>query len=330
MKFLISLFLAILSISALAQQTSTKLEDTPTSEMPDGVSFQVGPGANTSYGWSYPYGVKLSVWSSGARNFEIANTAKGPSASLAFRTYSSSSSEWMDWKEMIYKNQDGFVGIGVNSPEAPLDVRIDETSGLLLNLMSDKGISDGTEEHRWTIKLGRSYDAADRTLDFGMVSKAYGQQPSFYVAPKGQEVFRISEDGKTLLTNVGGETLLLNPDGENRRGIISSNFQLAFIADKVNTLGADKKIHFGAGGETPSDIDFVSYMLIDQGNIGIGTTHTSDAKLTVNGDILASEVRVESIDNGPDYVFEELRLWKTWKLTSKPTNTCQRFLLLRR
>ena len=41
------------------------------------------------------------------------------------------------------------------------------------------------------------------------------------------------------------------------------------------------------------------------GAVGIGTTNTSDAFLTVNGDILSTEVRVESIAGGPDYVFEE-------------------------
>ncbi len=78
--------------------------------------------------------------------------------------------------------------------------------------------------------------------------------------------------GTALFSNVGGDALLINPDGDNRRGIISSNFKLAFIADKVNTLASDKRIIFGAGGETPSDSNFETYMILKEGNVGIGTT----------------------------------------------------------
>jgi len=55
---------------------------------------------------------------------------------------------------------------------------------------------DDSNEHNWSIRLGREYDYPNRTLDFGMVSDAHGTNPAFYVAPKGIEVFRITESGK--------------------------------------------------------------------------------------------------------------------------------------
>ena len=196
-----------------------------------GISYQNGPGSTNTQNWTYKYGVKLSVFGSTARNFEIMNTEKDVNSTLAMRTYNPSITDWTDWREFVFKNPAGQVGIGTSTPTHTLEVI-----------------------------------------------------------------------GDALLTDVGGEALLLNPDGNNRRGIVSSNFQLAFIADKVNTYSLDKRIIFGVGGETPDDPNFVTYMILDNGKVGIGTTAYGSHKLAVEGSIGAREIKVEA--NGwSDFVF---------------------------
>lgn len=61
-----------------------------------------------------------------------------------------------------------------------------------------------------------------------------------------------------------------------------------------------------------SDIDFNCKNLLAMGNVGIGTT-SPNAKLAVNGDIRAREIKVEA-ENWPDYVFKS-----TYKLPSLAT-----------
>ncbi|MEO9871396.1 hypothetical protein [Ekhidna sp.] len=108
-----------------------------------------------------------------------------------FGLYDHAQSKWR------FKIQDdGSIGIGTHNPRSPIDIRVSAMSGVFATFLSEAGISDGAELHRWTIRTGRNYDYPNRTLDFGMVSDGYGTNPAFYVAPKGVEVFRITESGK--------------------------------------------------------------------------------------------------------------------------------------
>ena len=63
------------------------------------------------------------------------------------------------------------------------------------------------------------------------------------------------------------------------------------------------RIHTGSSANTSEQIN--AMVINGFGNVGIGVEDPVDAKLAVNGDILSTEVRVESIAGGPDYVFEE-------------------------
>lgn len=66
--------------------------------------------------------------------------------------------------------------------------------GRLATFLTSGGVDD-TNEHNWTITLGREYDFPNRTIDFGMVSNNHGTNPAFFIAPKGIEAFRVTESG---------------------------------------------------------------------------------------------------------------------------------------
>lgn len=91
------------------------------SDLPsNGVTHQIGPGSNNSVkAWTYPYGVKLSVYEGVNRNFEIMNTHKGATSTLAFRTYDGNSNQWTGWREMLFRDSQKRMRFPVKSFFAP-------------------------------------------------------------------------------------------------------------------------------------------------------------------------------------------------------------------
>jgi hypothetical protein len=81
--------------------------------------------------------------------------------------------------------------------------------------------------------------------------------------------------------------------------VISTNYHI--LGSSKNGSAGLKKLGFAVGlTDTESDIK----MTIDvNGNVGVGSL-SPDAKLAVNGDIHAKEVRVDVSFPAPDYVFE--------------------------
>jgi hypothetical protein len=86
---------------------------------------------------------------------------------------------------------------------------------------------------------------------------------------------------------------------------------MQFAVDNSFTDGSKAYFEIGDSDPTASGGGFISLStagvdrlsIIDNGNIGIGTT-IPDAKLTVKGKIHSEEVKVDLSVPGPDYVFE--------------------------
>ena len=67
---------------------------------PTGLTYQEGPGASNEpdYGWTYPYGAKLTVWGMAGRAWEFGNTTY-PDGAMAFRI--ASMTNWSPWRVLV-------------------------------------------------------------------------------------------------------------------------------------------------------------------------------------------------------------------------------------
>ncbi|MCG8385106.1 MAG: hypothetical protein MJA30_06160 [Cytophagales bacterium] len=120
MKKTLLLLLGLLPLSCVFSQSPLPEAD-PISTYPVGMYYQRGPGAlNITTGWTYPYGTKLTVHHTVARNFELMATNKnGP---LAFRQFYDVTNAWTGWKTLLNSDENGNFGIGTTNPTTKLHV----------------------------------------------------------------------------------------------------------------------------------------------------------------------------------------------------------------
>ncbi|WP_025743060.1 DUF4200 domain-containing protein [Aquimarina pacifica] len=182
-----------------------------------GISYQNGPGTSNEENWTYPYSVKLSVFGNIHRNFELANTSKTGTTTLAMRTYNGETSSWSDWREFLFKNQNGYVGIGTSSPNSLLDIN---------------GTGDGTEllrfstERPWVFRQLNS--GASSRLD---LHSTVGSKNFLITSPNNSIAaqFMVSD-------NQDGSRVFLVPDG-GKVGVGTTSFgSHTFVVD--GTVGA--------------------------------------------------------------------------------------------
>ncbi|GEM_PF-6831363 len=98
---------------SIQAQLGTKAQTTVPTSLPSGISYQQGVGSGDPYGWTYPYGVKLSVIEGLYRNFELASTYY-PGGMLAFRQFRPATSDWEPWRTLVMESTGGNVGIGID------------------------------------------------------------------------------------------------------------------------------------------------------------------------------------------------------------------------
>ncbi len=116
--------------------------------------------------------------------------------------------------QRITINSSGNVGIGTTSPGAKLDVRGAYTSGqnVVGQFLTDSTFDDTSG--KMGIRIGRSFDAPDRLIEFGYGSAgSFGQSPYFYVSNGNDagslvENMRITHDGKMGVGTTSPSTIL--------------------------------------------------------------------------------------------------------------------------
>ncbi|MGK6353538.1 hypothetical protein [Parapedobacter sp. DT-150] len=175
-----------------------------------------------------------------------------------------STTAMLSWAQSNALPASGNVGIGTNAPTTLLELR--------------KVAEAGAEK---LLKISVS-DASD---DFLSIENATGVDGQFGPVIKGTKV----SDNRFALMVLGSIG-----DGTMDNG---NNAVVAFDA-RLNTGAViNRPLFVWQSYSTP-------YMtMLSDGRLGIGTT-TPQAKLAVNGTILAKEVKVKTDISVPDYVFE--------------------------
>lgn len=299
----------------------TSLPDTDPSTISPGISKQDAPGVSGN--WTYNFGTKLRVWGSAHRNFEIMNTDKGSSSTLALRTYDGGASEWTDWREFLFRDANGLMIFAVESFYSKGQNNFDG------DLLLKSNNSDGF----------RNYGAA---ISFSKVSGGSNKRASIVAKQTGTDNDNI---GLAFFTHSNTSTddlverMVVTGSGNVGigTGTPDSGLEIVKKGDGVSVLklttqrpwefiqnGVDGSAYLGLRSTTgsksfqilsPSNLRTAIFhvndvpesnkvvLVRDGGKVGIGTG-SPDEKLTVKGTIHSEEVKVDLTVPGPDYVFE--------------------------
>lgn len=172
------------------------------------------------------------------------------------------------------------------------------------------------------------YDLAANSGGFGIANSSTSAYP-FYINSLDNVGLGTSSPGQKLDVhgnaivrgsliseisdpNIGGRIILNNP-AKTANGAANS-WQIFNLSG-----GYGNSLQFWAydnlGCTNPNGLCASRFTIMDNGNVGIGTT-TPNAKLSVNGNIRAHEIKVETA-NWPDYVFSKSYQLPTLQETEK-------------
>ncbi len=197
------------------------------------------------------------------------------------------------------------VGINTNAPTAPLEIRtIGNFSGDFLKLRPKSSSSYGL-----TLKAVSDVNLVKYIFDLKNLSIDY---PNIMVFDRGKVGIGTALPESNLhisSENDGDAILTLSADEDNNN---ESDNPLIRLRQDGGELGVNigyDEANFGANmfgiGRRKTNVDYWDTFIINtiNGNVGIGTNTTSSYKLSVNGNIRAKEVKIET--GWSDFVFED-------------------------
>ena len=193
----------------------------------------------------------------------------------------------------LFLSDNGNVGVGTKNPQAKLHIQ-DGTSQDANILLASTGTNKSVIQFRTNatnITVG-----SDNVMRFNATSMQFN--PSSQMVVNGN--FKVT--GNIVLSGLSGATTKILTIGSNGR---LSTADIPETADNLGNHTATQNLNLNGkkivNGASSTDGIFVS----TSGSVGIGTSNPL-YKLSVNGTILAKEIRVnEDASYWPDFVFDK-------------------------
>lgn len=258
--------------------------------------------------------------------------------SICILLNSTAYSQWATNANNIFNTNSGYVGIGTPLPENPLQIKT-ATPGWLVSLKAPAsnpgeingikfysgyigdtnkwaGISSVTEDihsNNTGLVLYTATTEKMRILGNGNIGMGTSN-PNAKLAMFQPTQLGENTQNNSLLLSIGGNVgsgnnlqhniwLIRREPGNNwysagvHDGLSIDDKYLTPKIDSRTWWDRDPMNNIQSWGDQKN-----TYLVLDKGNVGIGTTELKGNKLSVNGTIHAKEVKVDMID-WPDYVF---------------------------
>lgn len=216
-KLLITI--AALSSSWLALSQNQQDENLSPENIPYGLYYQNGPGANNSLNWDYPFGSKITMNAGSYRNFELLTT-NYPDGDLKLRQWFPGGNRWSGWRTVLVTDENNFLGLGIDQPLAQLDVyreirlsSINERENVYLRINRgssgrDRALISFGQGNKYAWHLGLLYRGGAPNSDFFISQKSqikdsngnFVHTPDFTITQNGNVgIGSISPDAKLMV-----------------------------------------------------------------------------------------------------------------------------------